>query len=93
MILEAYSEEMNKTAANYQEMFRGEKRTGAQVQGGAVRLSRDKVNALARAVADALKTMDEVDFIEDPNTIRQETRKFLEDLLNQESRGSIKPPG
>ena len=87
VILEAYSEEMNKTGANYQEMFRKVKtRTGAQVQGGAVRLSRDKVNVLARAVADALKTMDEVDFIEDPNTIRQETRKILEDLLNHEER-------
>ncbi|MGA7298721.1 MAG: DUF507 family protein, partial [Candidatus Sulfotelmatobacter sp.] len=64
----------------------GEDGTGAQVQGGAVRLSRDKVNVLARAVADALKSMDEVDFIEDPNTIRQETRKILEDLLNQEAR-------
>ena len=51
-----------------------------------MRLSRDKVNVLARAVADTLKTMDEVDFIEDPNTIRQETRKILEDLLNQEAR-------
>ena len=30
-----------------------------------MRLSRDKVNVLARAVADALKQMDEVDFIED----------------------------
>ncbi len=47
-----------------------------------MRLSRDKVNVLARAVADALKLMDEVDFIEDPYTIRQETRKILEDLLN-----------
>jgi uncharacterized protein len=51
-----------------------------------VRLSRDKVNVLARAVADALKLVDEVDFIEDPNTIRQETRKFLEELLNHEER-------
>jgi hypothetical protein len=51
-----------------------------------VRLSRDKVNVLARAVADALKTMEEVDFIEDPNTIRQDTRKILEDLLAQEAR-------
>ena len=50
-----------------------------------MRLSRDKVNVLARAVADALKQMDEVDFIEDPNTIRQETRKILEDLLHQEA--------
>src|SRR5271170_1801334 len=29
---------------------------------------------------------DEVEFIEDPNTIRQETRKLLEELLNQEER-------
>jgi hypothetical protein len=51
-----------------------------------VRLSRDKVNVLARSVADALKQMDEVEFIEDPNTIRQETRKFLEELLNREEK-------
>jgi hypothetical protein len=51
-----------------------------------VRLSRDKVNVLARAVSDALKEMDQVEFIEDPNTIRQETRKILEDILNQEAK-------
>jgi hypothetical protein len=51
-----------------------------------VRLSRDKVNVLAKAVADVLKQMDEVEFIEDPNTIRQGTRKILEDLLNQEEK-------
>ena len=51
-----------------------------------MRLSRDKVNVLARAVSDVLKQMDEVEFIEDPNTIRQETRKILEALLMQEAR-------
>ncbi len=51
-----------------------------------MRLSRDKVNVLARSVSDALREMDQVDFIEDPNTIRQETRKILEDLLNQEAK-------
>jgi hypothetical protein len=51
-----------------------------------VRLSRDKINVLARAVADALKQVDEVEFIEDPNTIRQETRKILEALLMQEAK-------
>jgi uncharacterized protein len=51
-----------------------------------VRLSRDKVNVLARAVTDALKTVDEVEFIEDPNTIRQETRKILEGLLMSEAK-------
>ena len=51
-----------------------------------MRLSRDKTNVLAKAVSDVLKQMDEVEFIEDPNTIRQETRKILEDLLNQEEK-------
>jgi hypothetical protein len=35
-------------------------------------------------VADALAESTNVDFIEDRNTIRQEARKILEDLLNQE---------
>jgi hypothetical protein len=51
-----------------------------------MRLTRDKVNVLARAVSDVLKQLDDVEFIEDPNTIRQETRKILEDLLNQEAK-------
>src|SRR5690349_13351584 len=52
----------------------GEERTGAQVQGGAVmrgpdikteepyRISRDKINVLARAVSEALATLDGVEF-------------------------------
>jgi hypothetical protein len=51
-----------------------------------MRLSRDKMNKLAHTVADALAELDGVEFIEDRNTIRMETRKILEDLLNQESR-------
>jgi len=51
-----------------------------------VRLSRDKVNVLARAVSEVLKQMDEVEFFEEFNAIRQETRKILEDLLNQEEK-------
>ena len=51
-----------------------------------MRLSRDKSNVLAKAVSDVLKEMDEVEFIEDPNTIRQGVRKILEDLLNQEEK-------
>src|SRR5437764_326782 len=50
------------------------------------RLSRDKINVLARAVADALKQLDQVEFVEDPNTIRQEVRRLLEDLLRAEKR-------
>jgi hypothetical protein len=51
-----------------------------------VRLSRDKVNKLAHAVANALTELDQVEFIEDPNTIRMEARKILEDLLKDEEK-------
>jgi len=51
-----------------------------------VRLSRDKVNKLAHTVADALASLEQVEFLEDRNTIRMETRKILEELFNQESR-------
>jgi hypothetical protein len=51
-----------------------------------MRLSHDKVNKLAHTVTDTLATLDEVDFVEDRNTIRLEVRKILEVLLNQEAR-------
>jgi hypothetical protein len=54
-----------------------------------VRLSRDKVNVLAKAVFEVLKEMDDVEFIEDPNAIKQQTRKILEELLMQEAKIDI----
>ena len=51
-----------------------------------MRVNRDKANKVAHVVTDALATTDEVDFVEDRNTIRLEIRKILEDLLNQEER-------
>ncbi len=51
-----------------------------------MRLSRDKVNKLAHVVTDGIADMDEVDFVEDRNTIRLEVRKILEELLMQEAR-------
>jgi len=51
-----------------------------------VRVSRDKANKVAHVVVDALAEMDELDFIEDRNTIRLEVRKVLEELLNQEEK-------
>ena len=53
---------------------------------GDLRLSRDKINVLARGVTEALKQVDAVEFIEDPVTIRQEVRKILEDLLKEEAK-------
>ena len=49
-------------------------------------MSRDKVNKVAHVVTDGLAEIDELDFIEDRNTIRLEVRKILEDLLNQEEK-------
>jgi uncharacterized protein len=51
-----------------------------------VRLSRDKVNKLAHSVMDALTALDSVEFIEDPNAIRMEARRVLEELLNAEEK-------
>jgi hypothetical protein len=51
-----------------------------------MRLSREKVNKLAHAVSDALADMDNVDFIEDRNSIRLEVRRILELLMAQEAR-------
>ena len=49
-----------------------------------MRISRDKLNKIAHTVADTLADIEEVDFLEDRNTIRQEARKALETLLTQE---------
>ena len=51
-----------------------------------MRISDDKVNKLAHTVADTLAEIDECDFLEDRNTIRQEARKALEKLLAEETK-------
>jgi hypothetical protein len=51
-----------------------------------MRISRDKVNKLAHTVADTLAEIPECDFLEDRNTIRQEARKALEELLTAETK-------
>ena len=51
-----------------------------------MRISSDKVNKLAHTIADTLAEIDECDFMEDRNTIRQEARKALEKLLAEETK-------
>ncbi len=51
-----------------------------------MRISRDKLNKLAHVIADTLAEIDEVEFQEDRNTIRQEARKALEKLLTEETK-------
>lgn len=57
-----------------------------QPPGSPFRISREKINKLAHAVADSLATMDDVEFLEDRNTIRVETRNALEKLLAEEAK-------
>jgi hypothetical protein len=51
-----------------------------------MRINRDKLNKLAHTVADTLADIDQVGFMEDRNTIRQEARKALETLLEEEAK-------
>jgi hypothetical protein len=51
-----------------------------------MRLNPDKLNKLAHTVADTLAEIDQVGFLEDRNTIRQEARKALTILLTDEAR-------
>jgi len=51
-----------------------------------VRISREKINKLAHAVADTLASMESVDFVEDRNTIRLEARRILELLMAEEAK-------
>jgi hypothetical protein len=51
-----------------------------------MRISRDKLNKLAHTVADTLAEVNQVGFLDDRNTIRQEARKELENLLTEEAR-------
>ena len=51
-----------------------------------MRISPDKLNKLAHTVADTLAEIDQVGFLEDRNTIRQEARKALTTLLTDEER-------
>jgi uncharacterized protein len=46
-----------------------------------MRISRDKAGMLAKSVMDVLKQLEQVEFVEDPNTIKQEVRKIIESLL------------
>ena len=51
-----------------------------------MRISRDKLNKLGHTVLNALKEREDLEFIEDPNAIRQEARRILEELLLAETR-------
>jgi hypothetical protein len=49
-----------------------------------MRITRDKLNKIAHTVADTLAEIDEVEFLEDRNTVRQAARAAMEKLLLDE---------
>ena len=51
-----------------------------------MRITREKINKLAHGVADALADMENVEFVEDRNSIRLEVRRLLEGLMAQEAK-------
>jgi hypothetical protein len=51
-----------------------------------MRLSREKTVRLSHAITDLLVSSDDVDFIEDRETIRQEIVRILQDLLRDEEK-------
>jgi hypothetical protein len=51
-----------------------------------MRLSREKILRLSHLAVDAVAGMDEVEFIEDRNTVRLEIVRILTDLLHEEER-------
>lgn len=51
-----------------------------------MRLSREKILRLSHLTVDAVAGMDEVEFIEDRNTVRLEIMRILTDLLREEER-------
>jgi hypothetical protein len=51
-----------------------------------VRISRDKLNKIAHTVADTLAEIDEVEFLEDRNTVRQRARDAMEKVLLDETK-------
>ena len=60
-----------------------------------MRLSREKVNKLAHSITDELVKLDDIEFVEDRNTIRLEVVKIInqelvkEETLDKEARRKI----
>ena len=49
-----------------------------------MRLSREKIVRLSHIAVDTIAAMDEVEFVEDRNTVRLEIMRIVQDLLKEE---------
>jgi len=97
-ILKGYADEMRNTGVSYQDMFKVVKNKlvkDKKVVLWRMRLSREKINKLSHLVTEELVRLDNLEFIEDRNTIRLEVVKILneelkrEETLDQEARKKI----
>ena len=51
-----------------------------------MKMTREKVIQISHEVIEAFESLDEVEIFEEPNTIRQEVVKILNDLLHEEEK-------
>jgi uncharacterized protein len=51
-----------------------------------MKLSHEKIIQLSHRMIGAIEALDEVEIFEEPNTIRQEIKKILEDLMREEEK-------
>jgi hypothetical protein len=51
-----------------------------------MKMTREKVIQISHEVMEAFESLDEVEIFEEPNTIRQEVVKILNDLLHEEEK-------
>lgn len=51
-----------------------------------MKMTREKVIQLSHQIISAIEALDEVEIFEEPNTIRQEVVKILNDLLHEEEK-------
>jgi hypothetical protein len=95
-LLEQYSDYMRREGVSYQEMFRRVKnqllaqkkviKAAGRDTGDAMKLSRDKVNALSHKLVDTLRKSRDTRVRKDPNEVRLALVKEFTDLLQMEER-------
>jgi hypothetical protein len=51
-----------------------------------MKMTREKIIQLSHQIMTAIESLDEVEIFEEPNTIRQEVVKILNDLLREEEK-------
>src|SRR5207237_383075 len=83
-LLNQYQDQMRQSGAAYQEMIKNKLVKERKVVLWSLRLTREKVNLLSHQITEKLASLDEVEFIEDRNTIRLAVVDILMKWLKKE---------